>query len=259
MITGIYEGQTLWYNNITFTNSGAPRSKYKVEPTLCSVSNISSDPYWVNFYLTPLTSDPDIMFRICVNTTNGKEGLITYNNNIHTTWKESVKAYNEKIDKKIQWYRGQLEEGQFNSYCQEPFSLSSSEYPLDLNNDPGPINLTSILLTAGKTVSGGGSRKVGYVLLGSKRYGGISVPWYPWEVNGITAISGSNELILSLGYYKSMTVGCESYGTSIYTSIYETKRDLLVDCLNGFDELIGNISEQVDKKIKKLEKLKIRI
>ena len=96
-------------------------------------------------------------------------------------------------------------------------------------------------------------------MLGSKKYGGISVPWYPWEVNGITAISGSNELILSLGYYKSMTVGCESYGTSIYTSIYETKRDLLVDCLNGFDELIGNISEQVDKKIKKLEKLKIRI
>lgn len=259
MITGIYEGQTFWYNNISFTNSGAPRTRYSISPTLCSVSNINSDSYWTSFYLTPLTSDPDVMFRAFIHSDYERYGnLETSNDNIHTTWAESVKAYNGKIEKKIQWYRNQLEEGLFNSYCREPFTLSSTEYPLDLNNDPGPISLTSLLLTAGKTASGGDSKKVGYMLMGSKKYG-INVPWYPWEVSGITTTIDNKEFVFSLGYYRTMTMDYEKYGDSIYDSIYESKRDLLVGCLNGFDTLQEDIAKQIDKKIKKLEKLKILV
>ena len=266
MIVGIYEGQTLWYNNITFTNSGLPRTKYAVSPTLCSVSNVSSDSYWTNFYLTPLSTDPDRTFRIYVHSDYEKYGYIgieSANNNLHTTWEESVKAYNAKIEKKIQWYRDQIEEGFFNSYCQEPFTISTSEesLPLNLNDDPGPISLVSLLLTAGKTVSGKGSgdtAKVGYVLAGSKR-SGITIPWYPWEVRAVSTTTDNKKLVLSTGYYRTETIDCAKYNEDVYCSIYETKRDMLVNCLNNFDKFQENIAKQIDKKIARLEKLKILV
>lgn len=263
MITGIYEGQTLWYNNITFTNSGLPRTKYAVTPTLCSVSRVSSDSYWTNFYLTPLTADPDKMIRIYIRSDyekNGYIGLRTQNDCIHTSWKDSVRAYNEKIEKKIQWYRDQLEEGSFNSYFQEPFSLSTTEYPINLNDKPGPIELSSLLLTAGKAASRGttdASKIVGYIMMGSKKYG-ITVPWYPWEVCNVST-TADKEILFSLGYYRTGTIKYEDYGESIYESIYESKRDLLVDCLCSFGNLQEDVAEQVEKKIKKLEKLKILV
>lgn len=252
----------LWYNNITFTSSGLPRTKYAFAPTLCSVSKVSSDSYWTNFYLTTLTTDPDKTIRLYVHSDYerfGYIGLESSGDNIHATWEESVKAYNNKIEKKIQWYRNQLEEGLFNSYCQEPFTLSTTEYPLDLNDDPGPISLTSLLLTAGKTtVKGADSKVVGYMLMGSKKFG-INVPWYPWEVSGLSTTADNKELVFSLGYYRARTMKYEEYGDNVYESIYESKRDLLVGCLNNFGEFQEDIAKQVEKKIKRLEKLKILV
>ena len=256
MIENLHYGQVVWFNNIDFTTSGSVRKDSTKQPTLCTIVGIDIRQTWFLLEFLPLSSNQKTFFTYLPSSSNN----LDYDR-IHLSKRESIISYNKKIDKKIDWYKNYLEEGNFNTLLTNRAMFPSSskfkekstplplQYILGFNDrEPDPLGFQPHIRNE--------AAHVGYILMSSKKFG-ISLPWYPWEID--TVVPTDDSISCSLRYYKTISIDIDDYGKSFYSSIYNSLNDLYSGFVKNYENLVEDVQRQVEKKIKSLEKLKILI